>query len=246
MLPKKNPKADLSRNSLIFFQIGLIIMLGISYLGIEWRFDNRPQVDLEQLDVETERIVDVPVTELREKLPPPPPPPPAPEVIEVIEDNSLVEETTIQSTETNLSDKIEVVEVTDIKEEKIAEEIEDVPFVIIANVPVYPGCENQKSNDAKKQCMSVKIQELVKKEFKTELSAELGLKGINKIYVVFRINEKGEVENIQARGPHPALEKEAERVVKLIPKMEPGRQRDRTVGVLYTLPIIFEVRSHPI
>lgn len=149
MLPKKNPKADLSRNSLIFFQIGLIVMLGISYLAIEWHFDSRPAVDLQQLDMETERIVDVPVTELREKLPPPPPPPPAPEVIEVIEDNSVLEESTIQSTETNLNDKIEVVEVTDIKEEKIAEEIEDVPFVIIANVPVYPGCENQKGNDAK-------------------------------------------------------------------------------------------------
>ena len=175
MLPKKNPKADLSRNSLIFFQIGLIVMLGISYLAIEWHFDSRPAVDLQQLDMETERIVDVPVTELREKLPPPPPPPPAPEVIEVIEDNSVLEESTIQSTETNLNDKIEVVEVTDIKEEKIAEEIEDVPFVIIANVPVYPGCENQKGNDAKKQCMSGKIQELVKREFRTELSAELGL-----------------------------------------------------------------------
>lgn len=125
-------------------------MLGISYLAIEWHFDSRPAVDLQQLDMETERIVDVPVTELREKLPPPPPPPPAPEVIEVIEDNSVLEESTIQSTETNLNDKIEVVEVTDIKEEKIAEEIEDVPFVIIANVPVYPGCENQKGNDAKK------------------------------------------------------------------------------------------------
>ncbi|APU69467.1 MAG: energy transducer TonB [Bacteroidota bacterium] len=246
MLPKKNPKADLSRNSLIFFQIGLIVMLGISYLAIEWHFDSRPAVDLQQLDMETERIVDVPVTELREKLPPPPPPPPAPEVIEVIEDNSVLEESTIQSTETNLNDKIEVVEVTDIKEEKIAEEIEDVPFVIIANVPVYPGCENQKGNDAKKQCMSGKIQELVKREFRTELSAELGLKGINKIYVIFRINDKGDVENIQARGPHPALEAEAERVVKLIPKMEPGRQRDRAVGVLYTLPIIFEVRNQSI
>lgn len=41
MISKKNPKADLNKNKMIFFQIGLIITLGISYIGIEWSFDNR-------------------------------------------------------------------------------------------------------------------------------------------------------------------------------------------------------------
>lgn len=242
MEPKKNPKADLTRNSMIFFQIGLIVMLGFSYIAIEWNFSQKPTYEIQQVQVETEDLVNIPVTEMN-KVPPPPPPPPAPEIIEVVQDNLEIEETEIKSTETSQEDKIEIAEVTDIKEEEAVEEIEDVPFVLIANVPIYPGCENEKNNEARKKCMSGKIEDLVRHEFRTQLGAELGLQGINRIFVVFRIDEKGEVTNIKARGPHRILEEEAERVVKLLPKMTPGKQRNRPVGVIYTLPIVFDMKE---
>jgi len=44
-----------------------------------------------------------------------------------------------------------------------------------------------------------------------------------------------------ARGPHARLEKEAIRVVELLPDMTPGKQRGRPVGVKYTLPITLVV-----
>ncbi|AVR45979.1 energy transducer TonB [Christiangramia fulva] len=241
MVPKKNSRADLSRNSVIYFQIGLIIVLSISYAGLEWNFEHKQNYDLQQVEFTAENSIDVPVTELKQ-LPPPPPPPPAPEIIEVVQDNLEIKETEIKSTETSQDEKIEVAEVADIRDEEITEEIEDVPFVAIANVPLYPGCENEKDNEAKKKCMSKKIEDFVQREFRTEIGSELGLTGINKIYVVFRINEKGMVSNIQARGPHKALEAEAERVIKLLPPMIPGRQRNHPVGVIYTLPIIFDVK----
>ena len=243
MVPKKNPKADINRNSFIYFQVGLIIMLFISYTAINWQFEEKPIYETELVQFEPEKMIDVPITELTKVPPPPPPPPPAPEIIEVVEDNAEVVETTIESTETSQDEMIEIAEVTDIKEEGIVEEIEDVPFVLIANVPIFPGCETEEGNDARKKCMSQKIQEHVKDEFRTELSAELGLSGINRIMVAFRINEKGMVENIRARGPHEVLEAEAARVVKSLPKMTPGYQRNRPVGVFYSLPIIFEVRD---
>ena len=59
---------------------------------------------------------------------------------------------------------------------------------------------------------------------------------------MFTIDENGVVTDIQSRGPHPKLEKEAERVVKLLPKMEPGKQRKQNVKVKYTLPIVFTVQ----
>ena len=46
---------------------------------------------------------------------------------------------------------------------------------------------------------------------------------------MFTIDENGVVTDIRSRGPHPKLEKEAERVVKLLPKMEPGKQRKQNV-----------------
>ncbi|HBO29337.1 MAG TPA: energy transducer TonB, partial [Leeuwenhoekiella sp.] len=46
-----------------------------------------------------------------------------------------------------------------------------------------------------------------------------------------------------SRGPHPRLEQEAARVIKLLPQMTPGMQRGKAVGVLYSLPIVFQVQD---
>ncbi len=245
MEAKKNSKADLSRNSLIYFQIGLIIVLFLFYTIIEWNFKEKQNYDLQHDEFTAENSIEIPVTEMN-RVPPPPPPPPAPEVIEVVQDNLEIEESEIVSTEVSLDQNLEVVQVADIQEEEMAEEIEDIPFVLIANVPVYPGCENQEGNEAKRICMSKKIESFVQLEFRTSIGANLGLTGFNKIYVIFRINENGEVANIHARGAHRELEVEAERIIKLLPKMTPGRQRNRAVGVIYTLPIIFEIRDSAI
>ena len=167
-----------------------------------------------------------------------------PEILEIIENEEEVEEDLIESTETNQEEKvIKIAAVADIVDAPEEEVIENVPFVLVANVPIYPGCENEKDNEARKKCMTTKIDALVKREFNNKIGEELGLFGLNRIYVMFRIDEKGNVVNIKSRGPHKKLEEEAERVVKMLPKMAPGRQRDKPVGVEYSLPILFEVRQ---
>lgn len=55
--------------------------------------------------------------------------------------------------------------------------------------------------------------------------------------MLFKIDKNGEIVDIEARAPHKRLEIEAIKVVKKLPKMEPGKQRTRTVGVKYVLPI---------
>lgn len=242
MRAKKNPKADLNQYKLIFFQVGLIISLGITYLGIQWSFDGNSDYSDEKVNVNMILDETPPVTELKAEIIPPPPPPPAPEIIEVVEDELEIEESIIESTETNLEDAVKVIQVDAVEEAEMEETIEDVPFVLIENVPVYPGCENEKNNLARKDCMSAKIQELLEANFDTDLGAEIGLEGVNRVYVVFKINHKGFVDEIQTRGPHKILEEEAERVIRLIPKMEPGYQRNRPVNVTYTLPIILNIK----
>ena len=117
----------------------------------------------------------------------------------------------------------------------------DVPFAVIEEVPVFPGCNVLASNKDRKECMSGKISEFVSANFNTALGKELGLTGINRIYVQFRINREGIVEVLGVRAPHPALKAEAERVVNALPVMKPGKQRGQEVGVLYSLPIVFQV-----
>lgn len=240
MEPKKNPKADLSRRSMLFFQIGMIVMLFFAWQAIEFKTYDRSDLDSGLVDVGDELDEEIPITQQITPPPPPPPPPPAPEIIEVVEDEEEVEETIIESTETSQNE--EIVEVEEI-EEAVEEEIADVPFAVIENVPVYPGCESAGNNAAKKECMSDKINKFVNKKFDTELANELGLEGRQRISVQFKIDKNGNITNVRARAPHPRLEQEAVKVVKALPKMTPGRQRGQAVGVLYALPILFQVEN---
>jgi protein TonB len=235
METKKNPDKDLSRKSLLFFQIGLILMLVISWRAIEWKTYDKDDIDVGVVDLDMLEEEDVPITEMQNQPPPPPPPPPAPEIIEVVEDEAEVEEEVIQSTETT---EMEIVEVEEVEE--VEEVIEDVPFALIQQVPIFPGCENAKDQKA---CMNEKINKFVNKKFDTGLGNELGLSGRNRVSVQFKIDKNGDIVNVRARGPHPRLEQEAIRVIKALPKMIPGEQRGQKVGVLYGLPINFVIQD---
>jgi len=117
----------------------------------------------------------------------------------------------------------------------------DVPFAVIEQVPVFPGCENLGSNEEQKKCMSEKIQEFVNKNFNTDLGKELNLSGRNRIIVQFKIDKQGNIADVRSRAPHPDLEVEAERVINSLPSMKPGKQGGVEVGVMYSLPIVFQV-----
>lgn len=240
MEPKKNPKSDVSRKSMLFFQLGMAVMLFLAWQAIEWKSYDKSDNDLSKLDVGDELVEEIPITQQLTPPPPPPPPPPAPEVIEVMEDEEEEEETIIESTEARQDEKI--VKVKEIKEEVVEEEIADVPFAVIENVPIYPGCEKESGNEAKKKCMSSKISEFINKKFNTELASDLGLEGRQRIAVQFKIDKNGNVVDVRARAPHPRLEKEAVAVVQSLPDMTPGKQRGKPVGVLYSLPIVFDIQ----
>ncbi len=237
---KKNPKADVGRRSMLFFQIGMVLMLFLAWQAIEWKTYDKARSDFGQLDVGDELMEEIPVTQQLTPPPPPPPPPPAPEVIEILEDETEEEETIIESTEAKQDEKI--VEIKEIREEVVEEEIADVPFAVIENVPIYPGCESQRTNDAKKKCMSDKISAFINKKFNTDLASDLGLDGRQRIMVQFKIDKSGKVTDVRARAPHPRLEREAISVVQSLPDMTPGKQRGKPVGVLYSLPIIFDIQ----
>lgn len=119
---------------------------------------------------------------------------------------------------------------------------EEVPFAIIENVPVFPGCERG-NNENKRKCMSEKIAKFVQRKFNTDLAGDLGLTGRQRISVIFKIDKIGNVTGVRARAPHPRLKEEAIRVISLLPKMEPGLQKGKPVIVPYSLPIIFEVQE---
>ena len=168
---KKNPKADLTKNSSLYFAIGLASVLFISWQAIEWKTYEKTGYGYEALNVEDEDDEEVPITEQLKTPPPPPPPPPAPEVIEIVEDEEEVEETVIESTET---DQEEIVEVEDIEVEDDFEDV-DVPFAVIEDVPIYPGCENVPKSQ-RRACFQEQINKHIRKNFRyPEIAQEMGI-----------------------------------------------------------------------
>ena len=231
---KKNPKADLTKNSNLYFAIGLAVILFISWRAIEWKTYDKSGYGYEALNIDDDDDEDVPITEQIKTPPPPPPPPPAPEIIEVVEDEEEIEETIIESTET---DQEEIVEIVEVEEE--FEDV-DVPFAVIEDVPIYPGCERV-AKSKRRDCFQEQINKHIRKNFRyPEIAQEMGIQG--RVYVNFVIDKDGSITSIRMRGPDKNLENEAQRIISKLPRMTPGKQRGRAVRVPFSIPITFRLQ----
>ena len=234
MQPKKSPKADLNKDRNLYFVIGLTLVLGVTWGAIEYKTYEKV-FDLAALDMLEDDDEDIPITEQLKTPPPPPPPPPAPEVIEVVEDEEEVEETVIESTET---DQDEII----IEEIEVEEEFDDidVPFAVIEDVPIFPGCESV-SKSERRNCFQDKINQHIRRNFRyPDIAQEMGIQG--RVYVNFIIAKDGSITNIRMRGPDKNLENEAQRIISRLPQMTPGKQRGRPVRVPFSIPITFRLQ----
>ncbi len=73
-------------------------------------------------------------------------------------------------------------------------------------------------------------------------ASEEGVQG--RVVVQFEVSKTGTIENVKVvRGRHPALDREAMRLVKSMPKWQPGRNNGQPVKVQYTLPISFKLQQ---
>lgn len=239
---KKNPKADVGRNSSLYFAVGLNVMLILTYVGLEHKTYDTETIKADVLMLDDQFDEDIPITTIN--IPPPPPPAQKPvitELITIVEDVADVEETVVKSTEIGQDDIIEEREVS-VEEVEVVEVEEDiqVPFSVIEKVPTFPGCKG--TNEELRTCFEEKIQEHLLKNFKyPQAAADLNIHG--RVFVFFLIDNTGKITKIKSRGPNHLLEAEAERIMSLLPTMEPGRQRDRNVSVPYSIPINFVLQQ---
>ncbi len=230
---KKNPKSNLENYSKIFMQIGLVLTLFITYSAIENKTYDRNIGDLGTVNMNADMEEEIPITERIEPEKPKAPPPPTPEKIEVVEDEKEVEETIIESTEIDETEAVEVEEIVEVEE--VEEVVEDVHFMIIEDVPVFPGCKGDKKK--LKDCFGKKVQKHFSRKFDTDLPNELGLSpGRKRVFIGFKIDKNGYIVDIKARAPHPKIKSEVIKVMKLLPRMKPGKQRGKPVGVKYSIP----------
>lgn len=241
---KKNPNVDPKRNSALFFLIGLTAVLFLTYIGIELKSED-PRVEVEKLDI-TDNFVEEEETILT--MPPvqklPPPPPPAPEVIQIVDNKQVIEEKKIEVTEVNENKPVVVTQASNYGSEGGTAEEDDteIPFAVIEDVPVFPGCEGVDKTKRLDCFMEQMAKHIKKNQQYPEKAMEDNIQG--RVSVIFVIDKDGSITNVQAKGPKGGelLEKEALRVISKLPKFKPGLQRGKPVKVKYSQPITFKLQ----
>jgi len=244
---KTKQDANLRKNGWLHFQIGLILSLLVTYFTLEAVFPMFEAPEIEQAKQEED------ITEVAFQFTPQPPkivapdplPDPTPETakrigetIKVVDNRNL----TVRPTENITVNAPAGNPYLNLSEIDYAEP-DEVPRNIMAveSVPLFPGCDRLGTRQEKIDCFSKSINKIVVKHFNGSLGDTWGLSGRQVIHVVFKIDKKGEVYDIKAKAPHPALEKEAIRVMRLVPPLEPGKQNNTPVEVLFAKSIVFKV-----
>lgn len=222
MEAKKSNKVDLEKKRILFLEIGLVIVTGLTLIAFEWT--SRPQetelFNIAAEDVGEEEII--PITRQQENTPPPPAPPQVFELNIVEDDVEIENQLEIENMEADDNMEMQLTFHED-EEEAVEEEV----FIIVENMPTFQG------GDA--NAFRTWIQQNLRYP---EIAAENGISG--KVFVQFAVNSRGEVTDAKVvRGVDPALDKEALRVVMSSPKWVPGKQRGKPVKVQFTFPIVF-------
>lgn len=234
MEAKKNPEANIENRKGFFFFIGLVAALAIVCVAFEWSLFEGDGSGLAQMDIDDEEEELIPITQ--QEYVPPPPPPPQPTQIEIVEDDEEIEdEMDIEETDINEDTEIEIVEIEEVNEEPEV-------FIVVEDMPTFPGCEKVKNKREREKCADTELRKYLGRTVKyPAMAKDAGIAG--RVYVNFVVMENGSISKIKLlKGIGGGCDEEAMRVVKKMPKWNPGKQRGRHVRVSYNLPINFVLK----
>ena len=227
MQVKKSEKASLENDKIIYVLMGLVFVLSLCYVALEWaQAEVREAAVAKNEEAIFEEELEEVVQTQQETLPPPPPPP-AQEIEEltVVDDDEETESIEINS-EDDQAVEIEIAPPAEVVEE---EEPEDVIFVVVESMPEFPG-----GAAAMYKFLSENIRYPV-------IAQENNIQG--RVICQFTVNKDGSLVDVEViRQVDPALDKEAIRVIKAMPKWNPGKQRGKPVRVRFTLPVNFKLQ----
>jgi len=103
------------------------------------------------------------------------------------------------------------------------------PMIIVEEMPSYPGGESERL-----KFLSTHIRY-------PKSATEIGIQGT--VYFQFVVDTKGNITDVKIlRGIGGECDEEALRVIKMMPKWNPGKQNGRTVRVLFNMPVSFKIQ----
>ena len=233
---KKSLKADLEGKKGTGLLIGYVLTLAAMFVAFEWTQKDRKVVETEQVYESVYEEDMIPISHQEEEVAAPPPAA-APKIAEVLNivdnETELVEEEVETSEEVNQAIVTNAVGTgTPTATGPVGPVVEDVDENIVYDVveqnPKFPGGD---------EALMKWLYENLKY---TTICQEQGIQG--RVITQFVVNKDGSIVDITiVRSPDPYMSKEAERVLKKMPKWQPGRQRGKAVRVKFTLPITFRL-----
>lgn len=126
------------------------------------------------------------------------------------------------------NDELNGKDIADVKEVAKEAPVEDVPYTAVEQMPQFPGGESQ-------------LMSFISKNLKYPVIAqENGIQG--RVILRFVVSKTGDIGNVQVlRGIDPSCDKEAMRVIKMMPRWIPGKQNGNSVSVFFTVPVLFKL-----
>lgn len=200
--------------------------------GKQGREEYVVELQMESLDQPTDAVAP----------PPPPPPPPAedavqqtryvpPVVVDTIKPEDVRQLMTADDARIEIvdADVTEVFAVAEVMEEVQEQEAEPEPFIVVEEMPMFPGGE------------SALLEYIGANTQYPEIAKENNIQG--RVIVRFCVTAKGGVSQVSIlKSVDPELDKEAMRVVGTLPTFRPGKQGGKPVPVWYMVPITFTLK----
>lgn len=238
-------KRKVRKNGVLRFQLALIIAMLMVYGGLEATFGYwQPQDYKEVPPIDEVTMVDVP------NLPPERRPQAervqrnsrrlTPEIEVIPDDDPEVIAKVIEKICDDCTDTADPPDGIDYVDPNAGVETVPINDGRLEELPIFPGCEGV-PNDERFACFNKRMQRHVRRVFRYP-EKDLAQGNGGKVYVQFRINEFGEIDNIQyrGRGTTESLDAEAYRIISKLPNMTPAKMAGKPVRVTYSIPIIFE------
>jgi TonB family protein len=117
-----------------------------------------------------------------------------------------------------------------VAKEEVKQTEEEVIFQVVEQMPEFPGGMSE-------------AMKFLAKNIKYPVAAQQA-KIEGRVIVQFVVGKDGSISDVHTvRSVSPELDAEAIRVVSMMPKWNPGRQRGKAVPVSYTMPIMFRLQG---
>jgi protein TonB len=231
MEAKKTPKADLEKRRGLYLEIGLVVILAAALVAFNIKSYDKEEKVVNTRTAESEIDVEILNTQEEET---PPPPPEEPEVVatdlNVVENDAQdIEEVGIINAGDDANKGADRITNVVVEVEEEVQEEEDEVFIVVEEDPEFPGGL---------QALSQFIADNIKYP---QLAKENNITG--RVFVSFVVEKDGRVGQVKIlRDIGGGCGNEAVRVVKLMPKWKPGKQRGKPVRTQFNLPVNFDLQ----